>query len=86
MGETDHRTGPEPHTPYWQPLAPGCPDSEPIKQTKGDHVLGYLVMPIKPAELQPLIALTMCRFEQVQGLHRGGRHLQAGKSSAGPIW
>jgi len=51
-------------------LVSAYPEPERIEQTEGHHILGYLVKPIKPADLEPLITLTMSRFAQVQALHR----------------
>ncbi|MGE3804559.1 MAG: ANTAR domain-containing response regulator [Gemmataceae bacterium] len=39
-------------------------DSELIERAAADHVMGYLVKPIKQADLPPAIALAMRRFEQ----------------------
>jgi response regulator NasT len=41
-----------------------------IERAEADHVLGYLVKPIKQADLEPTIALAMRRFEQFQELRR----------------
>jgi response regulator NasT len=41
-----------------------------IEQAAADHILGYLVKPIKPSDLEPVIALTMRRFEQLQPLQQ----------------
>jgi response regulator NasT len=43
-------------------------DIKVIERAKADHILGYLVKPIKQADLEPTIALAMRRFEQFQGL------------------
>jgi response regulator NasT len=45
-------------------------DAELIERAEADHVLGYLVKPIKQADLEPAIALAMRRFAQFQELHR----------------
>src|SRR3974390_654941 len=39
-------------------------DAELIARAEADHVLGYLVKPIKQSDLEPAIALAMRRFEQ----------------------
>ena len=39
-------------------------DPELIKRADGDHIMAYLVKPIKQADLEPAIALAMRRFEQ----------------------
>jgi two-component system, response regulator PdtaR len=41
-----------------------------IERAEADHILGYLVKPIKQADLEPVIALTMRRFEQFEALRR----------------
>src|SRR5208337_2295130 len=41
-----------------------------------DQVLGYLVKPIKQADLEPVIALAMLRFEQNQALRREAADLR----------
>jgi response regulator NasT len=39
-----------------------------IERAEADHILGYLVKPIKQADLEPVIALAMRRFEQFEAL------------------
>jgi response regulator NasT len=39
-----------------------------IERAEQDHILGYLVKPIKQADLAPAIALAVRRFEQFQAL------------------
>jgi len=41
-----------------------------IARAEADHILGYLVKPIKQSDLEPTIALAMKRFEQFQALHK----------------
>jgi response regulator NasT len=41
-----------------------------IERAEADHILGYLVKPIKPTDLEPVIALTVRRFEQFQALRQ----------------
>ena len=43
-------------------------DPELIARAGADHILGYLVKPIKQADLQPVIGLAMRRFEQFQAV------------------
>jgi response regulator NasT len=45
-------------------------DPELIERAEADHIFGYLIKPIKQADLEPVIALTMRRFEQFQALSR----------------
>jgi response regulator NasT len=51
-------------------------DGELIKRAESDHVLGYLVKPIKQADLEPAIALAMRRFEQFEALRREAADLR----------
>jgi two-component system, response regulator PdtaR len=41
-----------------------------IERAEMDHVMSYLVKPIKQADLEPAISLAMRRFEQFQQLRR----------------
>ena len=43
-------------------------DQELIARAEADHILGYLVKPIKQSDLEPTIALAMRRFEQFEAL------------------
>jgi len=45
-------------------------DAELIARAEADHIMGYLVKPIKQADLEPVIALAMRRFEQFQALRK----------------
>jgi response regulator NasT len=45
-------------------------DPELIERAEADHILGYLVKPIKQADLGPVIALAVRRFEQFEALRR----------------
>jgi len=45
-------------------------DASLIERAEADHILGYLVKPIKQADLEPVIALAMRRFEQFQALRQ----------------
>jgi len=47
-----------------------------IERAEADHVMGYLVKPIKEADLGPVIALAMRRFEQFEALRREAADLQ----------
>ncbi len=60
-----HKTRPVPVI-----LVSGYHDSELINRAQADHVLAYLVKPIKQVDLIPTIALAMRRFEQFQQLRR----------------
>jgi response regulator NasT len=43
-------------------------DPEFIRRAEADHIMAYLVKPIKQADLEPAIGLAMRRFEQFQAL------------------
>jgi response regulator NasT len=45
-------------------------DATLIKRAEADHILAYLVKPIKQADLEPAIAIAMRRFEQFQTLRQ----------------
>jgi response regulator NasT len=51
-------------------------DAELIQRAEADHVMGYLVKPIKQADLEPVIALAVCRFEQFQTLRQEAADLR----------
>jgi response regulator NasT len=41
-----------------------------IERAEADHILAYLVKPIKQADLEPAIGIAMRRFEQFQALRK----------------
>jgi len=45
-------------------------DGELIERAEADHILAYLVKPIKQADLEPAIAIAMRRFEQFEALRK----------------
>lgn len=45
-------------------------DEKLIERAEADHIMAYLVKPIKQADLEPAIALAVRRFEQFQELRR----------------
>jgi response regulator NasT len=51
-------------------------DSELIVRAESDHIMGYLVKPIKQSDLEPVIALAMRRFEQFQALRKEAADLR----------
>ena len=51
-------------------------DPDLIQRAEADHILGYLVKPIKQADLQPAIALAMRRFEQFEALRQEAADLR----------
>jgi response regulator NasT len=51
-------------------------DAELIERAESDHIMAYLVKPIKQAHLEPAIALAMKRFEQFQALRKEATDLR----------
>jgi response regulator NasT len=51
-------------------------DPEFIRRAEADHILAYLVKPIKQADLEPVIAIVMRRFEQFQALRKESANLK----------
>ncbi|WP_169979372.1 ANTAR domain-containing response regulator [Tautonia rosea] len=51
-------------------------DSDLIERAETDHVLAYLVKPIKQADLEPAIAIALRRFEQFQALRKEAADLR----------
>ena len=51
-------------------------DPEYLARAEAEHVLAYLVKPIKQADLEPAIAIAMHRFEQFQALHKEAADLK----------
>jgi AmiR/NasT family two-component response regulator len=47
-----------------------------IRRAEADHILAYLVKPIKQADLEPAIAVAMRRFEQFQALRKEASDLK----------
>lgn len=45
-------------------------DAEFVQRAEADHILAYLVKPIKQADLEPAIAIAVRRFEQFQALRK----------------
>jgi response regulator NasT len=51
-------------------------DPELIARAEADHILGYLVKPIKQADLGPAVALAVRRFEQFETLRHEAADLR----------
>jgi response regulator NasT len=51
-------------------------DPELIRRAEADHIMAYLVKPIKQADLEPAIALAMRRFDQFEALRREAADLR----------
>jgi response regulator NasT len=47
-----------------------------VARAEADHIMGYLVKPIKQADLAPMIALAMRRFEELQQLRQEAADLR----------
>ena len=51
-------------------------DQELVERAEEDHVLAFLVKPIKQADLEPAIAIATRRFEQFQALRQEAADLR----------
>lgn len=51
-------------------------DAELIQRAENQHILAYLIKPIKQAHLEPAIAIAMRRFEQFEALRREATDLR----------
>lgn len=51
-------------------------DPEVVRRAEAEHILAYLVKPIKQSDLEPAIAIAMRRFEQFQALHKAAVDLK----------
>src|ERR1043165_2790090 len=51
-------------------------DAELIQRAETDHIMGYLVKPIKQGDLRPTIAIAAHRFEQFQELRKEAADLR----------
>lgn len=51
-------------------LVSGHHDPVTIRRAEADYVMGFLVKPIKQADLEPAIAIAMRRFDQFQALRK----------------
>jgi two-component system, response regulator PdtaR len=51
-------------------------DEEYIRRAEADHILAYLVKPIKQSDLEPAIAIAMRRFDQFQALRKEAADLK----------
>jgi response regulator NasT len=45
-------------------------DAEFIRRAEANHIMAYLIKPIKQADLEPAISIAMRRFEQFQALRK----------------
>jgi response regulator NasT len=51
-------------------------DSELIERAERDHIMAYLVKPIKQADLEPAISLAMRRFQQFRAVQKEAADLR----------
>ncbi|HZT79186.1 MAG TPA: response regulator [Gemmataceae bacterium] len=51
-------------------------DADLIARAEANHILGYLVKPIKQSDLEPVIALAVRRFEQFEALRQEAADLR----------
>lgn len=51
-------------------------DAELIRRAEADHIMAYLVKPIKQSDLEPAIAIAMRRFEQFEAMRREASDLK----------
>jgi response regulator NasT len=51
-------------------------DPELIRRAEADHIMAYLIKPIKQADLEPTISLAMRRFEQMEQLRKEAADLR----------
>jgi response regulator NasT len=51
-------------------------DPEFIRRAEADHIMAYLVKPIKQSDLEPAIGIAMRRFEQFQALRKEAADLK----------
>ena len=51
-------------------------DAALIERAEMDHIMGYLVKPIKQSDLGPTIAIAVSRFAQFQALHKEAADLR----------
>ena len=51
-------------------------DPELVQRAERDHVLAYLVKPIKQQDLEPAIAIAMSRFQEFRAMHQEAANLR----------
>jgi response regulator NasT len=51
-------------------------DPDTVRRAEAEHVMAYLVKPIKQADLEPAIAIALRRFEQFRALHKEAADLR----------
>jgi response regulator NasT len=64
------------HEPVPVILVSAYHDPELIRRAELDHVLAYLIKPIKQADLEPAISIAMRRFEQFSDLRKEAADLR----------
>jgi response regulator NasT len=58
------------HRPVPIILVSAYHDAQLVQRAEADHILCYLVKPIKQADLEPSIALAVRRFQEFQALQK----------------
>jgi two-component system, response regulator PdtaR len=66
----------EQHRPVPIILVSAYHDAALIRRAEANHIVGYLVKPIKQADLEPSIALAVRRFEEFQALRKEAADLR----------
>jgi response regulator NasT len=64
------------HEPVPVILVSAHHDPELIRRAEADHILAYLIKPIKQADLEPAITIAMRRFEQFSALRQEADNLR----------
>jgi response regulator NasT len=64
------------HQPIPVILVSGYHDLELIQRAEADHILAYLIKPIKQADLEPAIGIAMRRFQQFQAVRKEAEDLR----------
>ncbi len=64
------------HSPTPAIIVSAYHDHDLVQRAEEDHILAFLVKPIKQADLEPAIAITMRRFEQFQALRQEASDLR----------
>jgi len=60
-------------------------DADLVKRAEANHIMGFLVKPIKQADLEPAIALAQRRFNQFLALRQEAADLRSASSRSSPV-
>ena len=66
-------------------LISACYEAEVMGKPQTEHILAYLVKPVKHADLEPAIAIAMSRFEQLNVLQKDAHDLRQALSDRNVI-